>query len=90
MKIVFKYFLSINVFNITYSTLLGILFSPISIPLCFGTFGTFVGYLSFNYYFKNQYYFYYNLGLTKKRLITQVWIINIFLSIITSYLLNYE
>lgn len=48
----------------------------------FGVFGTGLGVLSFNYFQKNQYYMYYNLGFTKSKLIMRTWLVNSILSIV--------
>lgn len=89
MRVFIKYFLDINLFNVIYSILVGILFlTPKYIPICFGSFGTVVGYLSYNYFFKNEYYFYFNLGLTKKKLILLVWCLNLVISTIIFIILK--
>jgi hypothetical protein len=89
MKIILKYFLDINLFNLIYSILVGILFlTPKYIPICFGTLGTIIGYWSYNYFFKNEYFFYFNLGYSKKKLILIVWSINLAISILTFIILK--
>lgn len=46
----------------------------------FGVFGTGLGVLAFGYFQKQQYYMYYNLGFTRRHLITRAWVINFFIA----------
>ncbi len=50
--------------------------------IVFGVFGTGLGVLGFNYFQKNQYYMYHNLGFTKSYLIMRTWLVNSILSIV--------
>lgn len=54
--------------------------------LIFGVIGTGLGALAFNYFQKQQYYMYHNLGFTKRFLILQTWIINFVIAIALSIL----
>lgn len=45
--------------------------------LIFGVFGTGLGVLSYNYFQKQQYYMYHNLGFTKRELILKTWLVNL-------------
>lgn len=45
--------------------------------LIYGSFGTGAGILFFNYYYKNQYYFYHNLGYTRRKLAQNTFLVNI-------------
>jgi hypothetical protein len=84
MRIILKYFIDVNLFNIIYSILVGVIFlNPKYIPICFGSCGTFLGFLSYNYFYKNEYFFYFNLGYSKKKLFKIMWILNLIISIIT-------
>jgi len=53
----------------------------------FGVFGTGLGVLAFEYFQKQQYYMYYNLGFTKKYLILKTWAINFIIAVVTSILI---
>ena len=89
MKIILKYFIDVNLFNFIYSILVGILFlTPKYIPICFGTLGTIIGYWSYNYFLKNEYFFYFNLGYSKKKLLLTVWCMNVLISIITFFIIK--
>lgn len=45
--------------------------------LIFGVFGTGLGVLAYNYFQKQQYYLYHNLGFTKKELVLKTWLVNL-------------
>src|SRR5690554_1545942 len=47
----------------------------------FATFGLFIGFLGFQFFYSNQYYFYFNLGLTKWKLLRASFLINLFIGI---------
>lgn len=89
MNVFLNYFVTVNLFNLLYSLIIGFLFSSSTyIPICFATMGTIIGYWSFNYHFSFQYYFYYNIGYSKRHLIINVWKFNIIIAIITYSLLK--
>ncbi|MFI8380175.1 hypothetical protein [Leeuwenhoekiella sp. NPDC079379] len=48
--------------------------------ILFGILGTPAGYLAFNYFQKEEFYGYYNLGYTKSKLFLMTWLINLVLS----------
>lgn len=82
MKIFIKYFIDLNQFNLIFSVLIGLLFFNIKyIPIFYGTIGTIVGYLSFNYFYKKEYYFYYNYGYSRNKLLFKTYKINIIIGI---------
>jgi len=80
-KITSKYFWDINMFNIPFSMFFafsaGILWSVI----IFSSFGILVGYFGYQTFKKNEYYSYYNLGYTKVKLLSKVWLFNSIISI---------
>ena len=71
-----KYYYDLTLYNFGFSVLIGLLIGVNAAIVSFGTFGMLVGLMSYRYFQNNQYYFYYNLGLSKKALITTTWIIN--------------
>ena len=79
-KAIFKYYLDINMFNVPFSLIFaftaGILWSAI----IFSSFGIFIGYLGYQTFKKNEYYAYFNLGITKTNLLKRVCSINIMIS----------
>lgn len=58
---------------ITYDKLI---FGILNMLLIFGLFGTGIGVLAFNYFQKEQYDMYHNLGFTKSYLMTKTYLIN--------------
>ena len=83
MKIIFKYYFDVNFFNLIYTVLISLFFlNFVYVPIIFSSIGTFLGILSFRYFYNNEYYFYHNLGFTKKRLNSIVLLFNVFISVI--------
>ncbi len=58
----------------TYTSITGAL---VNLFLIFGVFGTGLGVLAYNYFQKQQYYLYHNLGFTKRGLILKTWLVNL-------------
>lgn len=83
-----KYYYDITRVNFGFSILIGIIIGLDAGIISFGTFGMLVGLISYRYFQKNQYYFYYNLGLSKTALISVTWIINLIISIIILLILK--
>ena len=71
-----KYYRDFNLYNLMFSVFSGIYFGLFSGLLVFLSFGMLIGYLGFNYFKKNEYYLYYNLGFSKKFLLKEVWMYN--------------
>jgi len=77
-----KYALDINFINIPFSVILAAISGPIWGLVSFLSIGIFIGFLGFNFFKKNEYYLYFNLGYNKISLLKHVVIINLFVSII--------
>lgn len=60
----------------------------LNLLVIFAVFGTGLGILAFNYFQKNQYYLYHNLGFTKKELILKTWLVNLSIGIFFSLLIS--
>lgn len=73
-----QYYKTTTVINMVFSILMA-LFSQKAFwfPILFASFGIGVGVLFFNYYYKAQYYFYHNLGYTRKRLALNTFFVNL-------------
>ncbi len=71
-----KFYRDFNFFNLIFSIISGIYFGVTSGILIFLSFGMLIGFLGFNYFRKNEYYMYYNLGFSKSFLIKTVWMYN--------------
>jgi hypothetical protein len=76
-----KYYFDLTRYNVAFSILIGIITSrPNAAIITFLTFGMIVGFLCFRYFQNNQYYFYYNLGISKSKLLLTTWVINALLA----------
>ena len=79
-KAIWKYFFDINMFNIPFSLIFGLISGVLWSVLIFSSLGILIGYLGFHIFKKNEYYTYYNLGFTKSKLIKKVWFLNMTIS----------
>lgn len=79
-KVIWKYFLDINIFNVPFSLIFGFISGVFWSIVIFSSFGILVGYLGFQTFKKNEYYAYYNLGFTKTNLLKNVWMLNLTIS----------
>ena len=71
-----KYYYDLTRYNVGFSILIGLIRGENAGIITFGTFGMFVGLISYRYFQNNQYYFYYNLGISKINLVLVTWLIN--------------
>lgn len=78
MKAFWHYYRSTTGVNLAFSVMMAF-FSQKAFwfPILFTTFGIGIGILYFNYYSKNQYYFYHNLGYTRLKLALHTFYINL-------------
>ena len=81
-KAISKYFLDINMFNVPFSLIFGLISGILWSVVIFSSFGILIGYLGFQTFKKNEYYAYYNLGFTKTDLLKKVWLLNMAISIL--------
>ncbi len=79
-KAISKYFLDINMFNIPFCLIFGLISGVLWSVVIFSSFGILIGYLGFQTFKKNEYYAYYNLGFTKTDLLKKVWLLNMAIS----------
>lgn len=79
-KAITKYFLDINMFNVPFCLIFGLISGILWSVIIFSSFGILIGYLGFQTFKKNEYYAYYNLGFTKTDLLKKVWLLNIVIS----------
>lgn len=63
----------------TYKSIAGAL---LNLFLIFGVFGTGLGILAFNYFHKQEYYLYHNLGFTKRVLILKTYLVNLCITVV--------
>jgi len=76
-----QYVITVNVFNLMFCIILAVITGPVALPFIFCTAGLLAGLFMYNYFFKNQYYFYRNLGYTRSRLTLLVFGINVLIAI---------
>ena len=72
---IFRYYFDVTKYNLFFSIIVGLI-SPFGGFMTFGTIGNLVGIFCYNMFHKEQYYFYYNRGLNKKRLYSTLFKIN--------------
>jgi len=78
-----KYYLDLTRYNLAFSILMGLItLSPVVGIVTFSTFGMLVGLICFKYFQNNQYYFYYNLGIRKSKLIVIAWMFNVIVAFV--------
>jgi len=83
-KATLKFVTDVNIFNLIFSAIIGIISGFPWFLVSFCSVGIFMGLLGFRYFKKNEYYMYYNLGYTKTRLILNVVGINILIALLLS------
>lgn len=76
-----KYYRDFNIFNVVFSVINGIYFGTFSGLLIFCSFGMLIGYLGFDFFRKNEYHLYHNLGFSKRYLLKKVFLWNLILSV---------
>ncbi len=77
-----KYFIDVNTFNIPLTLIIGFIEGILWGLITFCSIGVIVGLIGYQYFKKNEYYTYYNIGLTKKKLIKSVWLFNLIISVV--------
>lgn len=76
MRAFWVYYKTVNLFNLIASILLAFISGLIWFPILFCTVGLAMGFFAYSFYFKDQYYFYHNLGYTKRKLAVMMLVIN--------------
>jgi hypothetical protein len=72
-----KFYVDSTRYNLAFSVLCFFLVNPLAGIVSFPTFGLAVGLLCYRKFQGHQYYFYYNLGITKRRLIAKSVAVNL-------------
>ena len=83
-----KYYLDINLYNAIFSLIFSLTSGIYWGLIIFCSIGIFVGALGFKYFKNNEYYMYYNLGVTKFKLLKNIWLLNIAISIPIAFILS--
>jgi len=71
-----KFYQDNLIFNIPSALIFGMFFGILWGVLIFSSFGFLIGVIGYHYFYKEHYYFYYNIGWTRKKLMQQVFIVN--------------
>ncbi|WP_320053756.1 hypothetical protein [uncultured Acetobacteroides sp.] len=72
-----KFYADSTRYNLAFSVLCFVVVSPLAGLVSLPTFGLAVGLLCYRKFHGHQYYFYYNLGITKRRLIAKSVAVNL-------------
>lgn len=72
-----QFYKDIIPYVLTFTILSKFLFGNLSAIIIFLTLGIAIGFLAFNLLKKKEFYFYYNLGITKWKLLKSVFLINL-------------
>ena len=75
-KAFLKFYFDSTRYNIAFSILCFLIVNPLAGIVSLPTYGLAIGLLCYRQFHGHQYYFYYNLGITKQRLIIKSLIIN--------------
>jgi len=82
IRAIWSYYLDINIVNITFSIFIMYLLDNRYWGIfMFCTLGILVGRFAFKHFKENEYILYFNLGLSKKKLLKIVFVLNLILSI---------
>ncbi|HTE00233.1 MAG TPA: hypothetical protein VK668_13160 [Mucilaginibacter sp.] len=79
MRIVFNYYKILLTVNIPFSFIFGYIYGVPAFLASFCTFGLLISAFYFELYYKQRYYFYFNRGFTKLKLISYSFVANIIL-----------
>ena len=80
-SVFWKYYLDVNSYNLFFSLFFALMNGILWGLIIFCSIGLFVGTLGFKYFKKNEYYMYYNFGFTKFKLLKNVWLLNLIVSL---------
>jgi len=76
----FKFYFDSTRYNLAFSTLVFLIVNPLAGIVSLPTFGLGIGLLCFKQIHGQQYYFYYNLGFSKQKLILNSMLINLIIA----------
>jgi hypothetical protein len=79
-RVFWKYYIDLTKFNLGMCLLITFVKSPAEGVLLFLTGGMLLSLIAYEYYHRNEYYLYHNLGLTRVRLILTTWLFNLGIS----------
>lgn len=82
MRVVFNYYKVISGVNLPFSYLFGYIYGLAAFVVSFVVFGFILSIFFFELYYKQRYYFYYNRGFSKSRLIGLSFLANLLLTVL--------
>jgi hypothetical protein len=82
-----KYYLDLTKFNFAISVILAFVIGPFGGIFLFLTGGMVLSLIAYSFFHANEYYLYYNLGLTRVRLVLTSYIVNIGVAILVGAIL---
>lgn len=89
MKAIALYIITVNIFGGVFTAIAtGIFGLKYLLPL-FAIVGPAFGIMCYNYFFYNQYYFFYNLGFTKKYMYRCVFLANVIIALFVFTIVNF-
>jgi len=84
----FKFYFDSTLYNFAFSVLVFLTVNPLAGIVSLPTYGLAIGLLCYRQFHGHQYYFYYNLGITKQKLIVNSLIINLFIAMFLLLLIS--
>jgi hypothetical protein len=85
-----KFYFDAMRYNLAFSILCFLIVNPLAGIVSFPTYGLAVGLIFYKRFHGHQYYFYYNLGITKQKLIIKSFIINLIITLPILLIYFYE
>jgi hypothetical protein len=82
MRIAFNYYRVLQTINLPFSFVLGYMYGLAAFVICFCTAGLFASALFFEWYYQQRYYFYFNRGFSRSKLIGFAFGLNMILATI--------
>jgi hypothetical protein len=77
-----KFYLDVNLSNVVFSLILGNTFGFLWAFVAYCTVGSLIGFISFHFLKKNEFFLYHNLGFSKLALFKKVLVTNLIIALI--------
>ncbi|MEI6059136.1 MAG: hypothetical protein WCR72_00435 [Bacteroidota bacterium] len=75
-----KFYFDSTRYTVAFSLLVSMIVNPLAGIAALPTYGLAIGLLCYRQFHGNQYYFYYNLGMSKQKLVLQSMMINLIIA----------
>lgn len=84
-----KYYFDLTRYNLGFSVITGLItWNLFAVFFTFATFGMLIGLICYKQFQNNQYYFYFNLGVKKSKLIIITWTTNVLIAMILLWMIQ--